>query len=93
MLKCLEYDSFKKKKKLQWRKASVVIHRARLKGTGTPQDDQQSQLAWTLVAGSLVFMWVPQQLEQGLSLKLLPVCEICSSTWAALSVLSGKGCA
>ena len=64
-----------------------------LERMGTPQDDQQSQLAWTLVAGSSVFMWVPQQLEQGLSLKLLPVCEICSSTWAALSDISGKGCA
>jgi hypothetical protein len=35
----------------------------------------------------------PEQLEQGLSPKLLPVCGICSSSWAALSGLSGRGCA
>jgi hypothetical protein len=28
----------------------------------------------------------------GLSQKLLPVLEICSSTWVALSGLSGRGC-
>ena len=33
----------------------------------------------------------PEQLEQGLSQKLLPVCGICSSRWAALSGPSGKG--
>ena len=33
-----------------------------------------------------------EQLEQGLSQKLLPICGICSSSWAALSGLSGKGC-
>ena len=68
----------------------------------TPQEDQQSQLTWTLggsqrlnhqpgtYMGSLnicsrcvVFMWVPQQLEQGLSLDLLPVCRFHSSSWLA----------
>jgi hypothetical protein len=29
----------------------------------------------------------------GLILKVLPVCRICSSCWAALSGLSGRGCA
>lgn len=33
----------------------------------------------------------PEQLEKGLSLKLLPICEIQSSNWAALSGLSGRG--
>lgn len=33
----------------------------------------------------------PEQLEQGLSQKLWPLCGICSSSWSALSVLSGKG--
>jgi hypothetical protein len=35
---------------------------------------------------------VPEQLEQGLSQELLLVCGICSSSWAALSSISGKGC-
>jgi hypothetical protein len=35
----------------------------------------------------------PEQLEQGLSQKLLPVCGICSSSWAALLGLSGRGSA
>ena len=35
----------------------------------------------------------PIQLECGLSQKLLPVCGICSSSWAALSGLNGRGCA
>jgi hypothetical protein len=35
----------------------------------------------------------PKQLELGLSQKLLPVCGICSSCWAALSGLSGRGSA
>jgi hypothetical protein len=39
---------------------------------------------------SLVFMWV-LQLEWGLSQKLLPVCGICSSSWATLSGFSGRG--
>jgi hypothetical protein len=30
----------------------------------------------------------PEQLELGLSQKLLPVCGICSTSWAALSGLS-----
>jgi hypothetical protein len=33
----------------------------------------------------------PKQLEWGLTQKLLPICGICSTTWAALSGLSGKG--
>ena len=33
----------------------------------------------------------PEQLEQGISQKLLPVCGICSSSWTALSGLSGRG--
>ena len=33
----------------------------------------------------------PEQLEWGLSQKLLPVCGICSSSCAALSDLSGRG--
>ena len=33
----------------------------------------------------------PEQLEEGLSQELLPVCEICSSSWAALSGLSAEG--
>jgi hypothetical protein len=39
---------------------------------------------------SSVFMWLPQQLEQELSLKLLSVCGSSSSNWAALSGLIGK---
>ena len=35
----------------------------------------------------------PEQLEQGLSQKLLPVCGICSTSWAALSGLRGRGSA
>jgi hypothetical protein len=31
----------------------------------------------------------PEQPEQGLLQKLLPVCGICSSSWVALSGLSG----
>ena len=42
---------------------------------------------------SLVFMWVPQQLERGLSLTLLPGCRSCSFNWAASSGLSERGCA
>ena len=34
-------------------------------------------------------MWVPQQLEWGLSLNLLPACRACSPNWATLSGLSG----
>ena len=84
------------------------------KNTGTPQEDQQSQLTFTLgISASepptkehtqagprspctyvtdvqLGLHVVPEQLEQGLSQKLLPVCEICSSSWATLSGLSGK---
>jgi hypothetical protein len=33
----------------------------------------------------------PGQLEWRLSQNLLPTCGICSSSWAALSVLSGRG--
>ena len=32
-----------------------------------------------------------KQLEQGLSQELLTVCEICSSSWVALSGFSGRG--
>jgi hypothetical protein len=32
----------------------------------------------------------PEKLEQGLSQKLLPVCEMCSCSWADLSGLSGR---
>jgi hypothetical protein len=35
----------------------------------------------------------PEQLEQGLSQKLLPVHRICYTSWAALSGLNGKGSA
>jgi hypothetical protein len=35
-------------------------------------------------------MWILEQLEWGLSQKLLPVYGICSSSWAALSGLSGR---
>jgi hypothetical protein len=35
----------------------------------------------------------PEQLEQGLSQKLLAVCRIYSSRWTALSGLSGTRCA
>ena len=87
-----------------------------LKGIGTPQEDQQSQLTWTLGALNLnhqpknvrglsgprslcsygadvqLYLHVgPEQLKQGLSQKLLPVCRICSITWAAFTGLSGKG--
>ena len=41
---------------------------------------------------SLAFMWVPQQLKLGLTLTLVPACESCFPTWAALSGLSWKGC-
>jgi hypothetical protein len=34
-----------------------------------------------------------KQLEQRLSQKLLPTCGMCSSSWAALSGLSGRGSA
>jgi hypothetical protein len=85
-----------------------------LKGIGAPQEDQQSQLTWTLgalksepptkehtragpgplckyVADVQLGLHVgPEQLEQGLSQKLLPVCGICSSSWAPLSGLSGE---
>jgi len=33
------------------------------------------------------------KLEWGVILKLLPVYEICSSSWTVLSGLSGRGCA
>ena len=33
----------------------------------------------------------PEQVEKGLSKKLLPVYGICSSSWAALSGLNGRG--
>lgn len=36
-------------------------------------------------------MWIPQQLEWRLSLKLLPVCGICFPNWAALSGLFWEG--
>jgi hypothetical protein len=41
---------------------------------------------------SLVFMWVLNNWSVGLSQKLLPICGICFSIWAALSGLSGRGC-
>ena len=41
---------------------------------------------------NLVFMLVPQQ-QQGLSLNLMPVYGFSSPNWAALSGLSGRGCA
>jgi hypothetical protein len=34
----------------------------------------------------------PEQLEWGLSQKLLPLSGICSCGWAALSGFSGRGC-
>ena len=85
-----------------------------LKRTGTPQEEQQSQLTWTLggsqrlnhqpksiqewtalqpdtyVADVQLGLHLSPKLEQGLSQKLLPVCGICSSSWAALSGLSGR---
>jgi hypothetical protein len=46
----------------------------------------------TYVAGVQLDLHVgPEQLEQGLSQKLLPVCGICSSSWDALSGFSGRG--
>ena len=36
---------------------------------------------------SLVFMWVMKNWSRALSQKLRPVCGICSTNWAALSVL------
>jgi hypothetical protein len=51
----------------------------------------------TYVAGIQLGLHVgPEQLEWGLPQKLLPVrgiYGICSSSWAALSGLSGRGCA
>ena len=38
----------------------------------------------------LEFHVVPEQLEQGLTQKLLPVCGICSIDWAAFSGLNVK---
>ena len=38
-------------------------------------------------------MWVPQLLEWGLFMTLLPACGSCSPNWAALSGLSGRGSA
>jgi hypothetical protein len=38
-------------------------------------------------------MWIPQQLEWGITLTLLPAYEYCSPNWDALSGLIGKGCA
>ena len=88
------------------------------KEIGIPQEDNQSQLTWTLglsetepptkehtqaelrplhtnVADVQLGLHVgPKQLEQGLSQKLLPIRGICSSSsssWAALSGLSGRG--
>ena len=84
------------------------------KEIGIPQEDQQSQLIWTLQLSEsetpikehtkaerrtpctnitdvqLDFPVGPEQLEWGLSSKLLPAHEICSTIWAALSGLSGK---
>ena len=45
----------------------------------------------TYVADVQLCLHVGPKLEQGLSQKLLPVCGICSSSWAALSGLSGRG--
>ena len=42
---------------------------------------------------SLVFMWIPQQLKQGMSLNLLSVCGSYFPNWGDLSGLSGRGCA
>jgi len=90
----------------------VGIRIGGLKGIGTAQENQQSQLTWTFGAprnwttNQITYMgWThiahmqhglhvdPDQLEQGLFQKLLSVCGICSSTSAALSGLSGRGCA
>ena len=87
-------------------------------GVVTLQEDQQSQLTWTLAwrlsesepttkehtgldLGIPAYMYVadvqlglhvgPEQLEQGLSQKLLPAHAVCSSSWATLSGLSGMG--
>jgi hypothetical protein len=50
--------------------------------------------AHTRVADAQLKLHVsPGQLESGLSQKLLPICVICSSSWAALSNLSGRGSA
>lgn len=40
----------------------------------------------------LVYVWIPQQLERGLSLYLLPAYRSCSSYLVALFGLCGKGC-
>jgi hypothetical protein len=36
--------------------------------------------------------WYQNNWSERLSQKLLPVCGICSSSWAALSGLKGRGC-
>jgi hypothetical protein len=80
----------------------------------TPQEDQESQLAWTLggsqrqnqqpktiprppctyVTDVQLGLHVgPEQVEWGLSQKLLSVSGIYSSSWAALSDLNGRGSA
>ena len=49
---------------------------AALKGIGTPQEDQQTQLTWTLASCTDMHLGLlvgPEQLEQGLPQKLLLV--------------------
>ena len=86
-----------------------------LTGIGTPREDQQRQLTWTLrlseselptkehtLHGSMYLSTYVkgvqcglyeglEQLDQGLSQMLLLVNGICSSSWAALFSLSGRG--
>ena len=66
---------------------------------GSQSLNHQPKNTYGLDLGLPTFMYLldlhvgPEQLEQGLSQKLLPVCGICSSSWAALSGLSERGCA
>jgi hypothetical protein len=41
---------------------------------------------------NMVFMWIPQQLYQYLSMNSLPIFQSCSPNWAALFGLIGRGC-
>lgn len=69
-----------------------------LKGLGTPQEDlsyKHSQAGprplCLYVADMQLDLHVsPEQVEQGLSQKLLSVHDICSTSWAPLSGLSGR---
>lgn len=72
-----------------------------LRWVGTPQEDQHSQLTWTLAVlrdwrtnkkQRRLDLGLPHRCSRsvGLSQKLLPIRRICSFSWTALSGLSGK---